>query len=330
MKNKKSKVFFIISSIFIAVLHLSCTLPIEIAVERKALFIGISDYITLPDPGPGSGRDLRYPDNDATDFADLLEGQKWTVNRNLINPEYGDLAPGQTIASKTVASKNAIRSEINSWFSDLDMNGIALIYFSGHGYEESRTAYLVAADYVAGSASAFISAAELSAWIIESIPSNITKNVIVIVDSCFSGGFVSSRESSDVIPQSYIPYGTNSSVSALAALGQFGDLLAANAAEKGLLAPIVISAAGSTELSYEDYPPESQYYLGYANGVFTEFLLEAAVYGDANRDGFVTCTEAYTYAARAIDKNWNRTIDSSAAFYPHISGGLRDLVLFTN
>ncbi|MFZ3109585.1 MAG: hypothetical protein WA234_02690, partial [Rectinemataceae bacterium] len=137
----------------------------------------------------------------------------------------------------------------------------------------------------------------------------------------YSGGFVSSRESSDVIPQSYIPYGTNLSVSALAALGQFGDLLAANAAEKGSLAPIVISAAGNSELSYETSA------LG--NGVFTYYLLEAATGGDTNHDGFVTCTEAYTYAAKAIDANWNRISSSSDAFYPHISGGLRDLVLFT-
>ena len=324
MKLKNAAFYLFILELLIAGVLLSCAQPSEIIVERKAIFIGISDYLYLPDPGPASGRDLRYPDDDAKDLANLLESQGWEVNRKLINPEYGDLAPGAVPARKAT-----IRAEIMSWFQDLEKNGIAMIYFSGHGTEESGITYLVAADYSAGSTSAFISATELSTWIIESIPANVTQNVIVIADSCYSGGFVSARESSDVISQSYTPYGTNSSVSTLAALGQFGDLLAANAAEKGVLAPIVISAAGSAELSYEDYSSDSQYYLGYANGVFTEFLLEAAVNGDANGDNLITCTEAYTYAAKAIDDKWNRTSGSSTAFYPHISGGLRDLVLFT-
>ncbi|MGB4585441.1 MAG: caspase family protein [Rectinemataceae bacterium] len=278
----------------------SCSPSIEITTDRRALIIGISDYANTID------QDLTYPENDAIDMDKLLLAQGWTTSR-------------MTDAQATLSN---IESEMSSFFADMDKNSTALVYYSGHG-TLSNDGYdgdpaLVPNDFDFTSWKPLITAADLSKMITDYIP---TKNVIVVADSCYSGGFVSSRESSDVIPQSYIPYGTNSSVSALAALGQFGDLLAANAAEKGSLAPIVISAAGNSELSYETSA------LG--NGVFTYYLLEAATGGDANHDGFVTCTEAYTYAAKAIDANWNRISSSSDAFYPHISGGLRDLVLFT-
>jgi hypothetical protein len=279
---------------------MSCSQSIEITSDRRALIIGISDYANT------ITQDLTYPKDDAIDMDNLLIAQGWTTSR----------------MTDAQATRSNIELEMSIFFAGMDKNSTALIFYSGHG-TLSNDGYdgdpaLVPNDFNFNTWTPLITAADLSKMITDYIP---TKNVIVIADSCYSGGFVSSRDSSDVIPQSYVPYGTNSSVSALAALGQFGDLLAANAAEKGILAPIVISAAGSTELSYETDILK--------NGVFTNYLLEAAINGDTNGDGFVTCTEAYTYAAKAIDDNWNRTSGSSAAFYPHISGGLRDLVLFT-
>ncbi|MFZ3110274.1 MAG: caspase family protein, partial [Rectinemataceae bacterium] len=262
----------------------SCSQSIEITTDRRALIIGISDYANT------IYQDLTYPEDDAIDMDKLLLAQGWTTSR-------------MTDAQATLSN---IESEMSSFFADIDKNSTALVYYSGHG-TLSNDGYdgdpaLVPNDFNFTTWKPLITAADLSKMITDYIP---TKNVIVIADSCYSGGFVSSRESSDVIPQSYVTYGTNSSVSALAALGQFGDLLAANAAEKGILAPIVISAAGSAELSWETGALQ--------NGVFTYYLLEAATGGDANHDGFVTCTEAYTYAAKAIDANWNRISSSSDA-----------------
>ena len=287
-------------STILLIFLVSCSQTIDITSDRRALIIGISDYQDLQID------DLTWPSSDANDMNILFKAQGWITS----------------MITDAQATRSNIESEMSAFFADMNKNSTALIYYSGHG-TLSNDGYsgdpaLVPNDFDFNTWTPLITAADLSNLISDNIA---TKNVIVIVDSCYSGGFVSSRESSDVIPQSYISYGTNSSVSALAALGQFGDLLAANAAEKGLLAPIVISAAGNSELSYETSA------LG--NGVFTNYLLEASTYGDANRDGFVTCTEAYTYAAKAIDRDWNRPNGSSVAFYPHISGGLRDLVLFT-
>ncbi len=287
-------------SVVLLLVLMSCSQTIDITSDRRALIIGISDYANT------TTNDLTYPKNDAEDMDKLLTAQGWTTKK-LIDAQ---------------ATRSNIKSEMSSHFAGMDKNSTALIFYSGHGTLSndgySGNPALVPNDFDFNTWTPLITATDLSKMIDDNIP---TKNVIVIADSCYSGGFVSVRDSSDVIPQSYVPYGTNSSVSALAALGQFGDLLAANAAERGILAPIVISAAGSTELSYETYALQ--------NGVFTNYLLEAATNGDTDRDGFVTCTEAYTYAAKAIDQYWNRTSVSSDAFYPHISGGLRDLVLFT-
>jgi uncharacterized caspase-like protein len=71
------------------------------------------------------------------------------------------------------------------------------------------------------------------------------------------------------------------------------------------------------------------------HGVFTYYLLDAAINGDTNRDGIVTTTEAYAYTEAKI-KAWYLGLSDAAiahfgysAFLPHISGGARDLVLFT-
>ena len=290
----------------------SCSQPTVVNPEKYALVIGISDYKNLPPPDPYIASDLTYPRKDAESLQTLLEKDPaWNVSSLF------DLA----------ATKSAILNTITTFFESIPdySNSIALVYFSGHGYSDSSTgvAYLVPTDFSnTATISQLISPAELSALITSYSP---TKNVIFISDSCYSGNFVASGDSIDSITSPYPSWGGNTvSVSSLAALGDFGTLLVKNAQASGALAPIAISASGDLESSYEVGT------LGTTtlnHGVFTYYLLESAANGDVNSDGYVTCTEAYTYAAKAIDKYWNN-IYSYYGFYPHISGGLRDLVLF--
>jgi uncharacterized caspase-like protein len=299
MNSRKMSIAIVTAFAILSLLFVSCA-PATLTAERYALVIGISDYIN------SDGvylKDLTYPRIDADSVADLLTAQGWTVEK----------------LTDTAATKTAIQATIDSFFRGIGGNATALIYYSGHGTDDSTSTYLVPSDYDPYDKSPLVSAEEMYAWIDGYI---VTRNVIFIADSCFSGGFVDASDSSDVIDSPYDPLSDHTvRVSAFSALSDFGALLAKNSEATGQLAPIAISAAGTDEFSWETEA------LG--NGIFTYFLVEAAAKGDANEDGYVTCTEAFTYAAKSIDAYWNSVQPRYDGFYPHISGGLRDLVLFS-
>ncbi len=294
----KSHILRIAALTALALLAASCALP-SVTTERRALVIGISDYI---DPTVAN---LTYPGQDALDVAAALEASGWTVDSTLVDH---------------AATKAAIQARIAGFFSGLPADGTALIYYSGHGTSLEGTAYLVPSDFNDASSvfSPLISPQELSGWITDSI---VTKNVIFIADSCNSGGFVAAGDSSDQINTPYDPASDPTIwITPLPTIAKFAELLSLNATATGSLDMITISASGAEELSWET--------AALHNGVFTHFLLQAATLGDRNKDGFVTCTEAYSYAARRVDSYWNDSEPSDNGFYPHITGGWRDLVLF--
>jgi hypothetical protein len=266
--------------------------------------IGISDYNAVSD--------LSYTDDDAREMADLLFSQGWDV-RLLLDSQ---------------ASKTGIRTAMADHFADIESGDTALVYYSGHGDAIGGVSYLAPWDTSWESSSnlnlnSLISPEEMSLWLFESVAAD---NLILIMDACNSGGFIPESESWDAIDAAYVQgLSPTTYANPLKALANFGELLEKNAAAAGLPAPLVLSAAGSAESSYED-DTHMGIELELKNGVFTYFLLEAAQRGDRNGDGYVTATEAYTYAARAIDRYWNSAGGSN--FYPHISGGLKDLVLF--
>jgi hypothetical protein len=303
-------------------LAVSCSLPGKLTGERYALLIGISQY-------PGLDNDLTYPVADAQDLGSELANQAWNT----------------LVLKDASATKEGIKSAIKSHFASIPKDGTALIYYAGHGTLSNlnaaayQTKYGTLSTYTGDIGEAVlvpydfdnsanwtggITSDELYSWIKELN----TENVIVILDSCFSGGLVKTSDAYDTIAAEFTVGPTNTSyVLPIVAIADFTDLLAKNAEKNQKLAPITISAAGSEESSYEDFPVNDPQYLGYGNGIFTYYLLESIKNGDSNGDGFVTCTEAYTYSARALNNTWNKKFPYSK-FYPHITGGLRDLVLF--
>ncbi|MDP2791854.1 MAG: caspase family protein [Rectinemataceae bacterium] len=323
MKNKAFSISYWLVILLLLLFLSSCSQSTNIISERRALLIGISEYASTIN-------NLDYPVIDAEEFQDELDKQFW----------------GTSLLKNDAATKQGIKAAIESHFKDIPKDGTALIYYSGHGtlsnlgaavYQDTYgtlstysgdigEAVLVPYDFDNSSKwTGGISSEELYSWISQLN----TENVIVILDSCFSGGFIESSDSYDTIAAEFATNQTNTSyVSSIAAYVNFSELILKNAEKNQKLSPITISASGSKESSFEDYPINDPRYLGYTNGIFTFFLLESITKGDSNNDGFVTCTEAYTYAARALNKIWNREVPS-AKYYPHISGGLRDLVLFT-
>jgi hypothetical protein len=143
---------------------------------------------------------------------------------------------------------------------------------------------------------------------------------VVILDACFSGGFIGNSLEADAIPPNYSEEGSN---------GLFGSLgnaiyLYANFQDYGSDIPpgeaLVIAASGEQDYAYETDD----------NGVMTGYLLESATLGDLNRDGYITVSESYFYIYRNINKYFNKLYGPSGdAFFPHVSGGPVDYVLFT-
>jgi len=324
---------------FLSALAVACSFG-EVTTSRHALVYGVSLYQSMYSEGGGyedlnsNGqydygepliKNLTYTDEDAISIAAMLGQSGWDDVRLRVKGS-------QEYTSGTPPTKAQLFADIGELASTLGPSDTVLVYFSGHGTDDNGDQYFI--PYLGVPDSKFtsvvvdyescIAPADLSAELAK-LPTN---KIIVILDFCFSGGFVTTDMELDAIPQSYSTYYNRSEQSAVSlAMSRFGELLVLNAASKGIRAPIVISAAGSEEESYEDWATTSPNYLGYSHGIFSYFLLQAKDKADINGDDYITTTEAYTYTATSIKSSWNTTMVWND-FMPHLSGGSRDLVLF--
>jgi hypothetical protein len=311
-----------LASILLAGALGSCTTG-SVSSSRHALVYGVSLYQTMYGEGQINTKNLTYTDDDAYSLAQTLAENGWDD----VRPSYKGSVGFTTSSPPT---RDQILSDIGS-LSSLSSGDTVLLYFSGHGTSVNGEFYLVPYLGVNDDASGAIvygnclSSSELD----EALSKLPTNKVIVILDSCYSGGFVDAGSAIDTAPQDYGPNDEGIEASPVAtAFANFGALLAANAISRGATPPIVISAAGSEELSYEKGSP-------YGHGLFTFFILKAVAEADANGDGYITTTEAYEHASAGVKSDWNayywneiNEIGSYADYLPRISGGARDLVLF--
>ena len=288
----------------------SCAQDLRITAPRHALVYGVKNY---QDP---SLPDLTYTIADATSIALALGQQGWAT----------------TLSTESQAKRASIAADIQNLATTIGTDATVLVYFSGHGglSNDGSTSLIAPWDFAFARNNGFIvykngiaqidesttiSAPELGTML-AALP---TKNVIVVFDSCNSGGFVATGSAVDASPQDYSSTPSYSAFST--AMSSFGNLLVANTTASGGKTPMVLSAAGSAESSYDGTSEM-------AHGVFTYYLLQAATNGDSDGDGFVTMTEAYSYTVSAMKAGWNSN-PANVAFLPHLSGGTRDLVLFS-
>lgn len=280
-----------------------------LGTTKYAVIVGINDYID------SNVNDLHYCVADAQSVSDTLTAAGWTVD--LITAESNE-------AVNQYATKAKIEAAIEATPSNADT---FLFYYSGHGSIDSDdNAYLIPSDFDGATYSTMISTTEFSSW----LASVTAKNKTIILDSCFSGGFIGSSDTIDSAydyTESHYPYYTYLQKSSAATMFfRFGDLLAQNAvaaSKDPSSAPLVISAAGWNAESQEDGYP-------YYHGIFTYYFLQAAqtgsngsfMNGDSDRDGVLSCLEAYHYAEKQLEAQSNEF-----GFVPHISGGLRDFAL---
>jgi len=232
------------------------------------LVVGVADY-------PGSGSDLRFTDDDAREIRDaLLRYGNW------------DEANIQLLID-SAATKPGIQAAIAQIGAVADADDVVLVFFSGHGTTGPDVAPLDEADSVDeytcpyGSAlPQYIRDDELSEWLGE-LP---TTNVVVIVDTCFSGGQV-------MIPGVTLKSlpGTPSGVV------QEGDGFTTDLTQR--ITPqdmddnagcVVLTAADEDELSYE--------FAFLRNGLFSFFAIAGLErYPDLDGNGELSAEELFVY-----------------------------------
>ena len=234
-------------------------------VNYYAVIAGVSDY-------PGTGNDLEYPDDDAIDIKNsLLMYENWEDDniQLLLDSE---------------ASKSGIQEAIETMGSMADSDDVCLFFFSGHGTngidiapideDDPYDEYICAHDEN-------IRDDELSVWL-GNLP---TTNVVVIVDTCFSGGQI---KIVDGFTPKVLP-GTTGVV-------QKGDGFASDITRRIGVQDmddnpgcVVLAACDDDELSFEFDLLE--------NGLFSYFVVKGLEKNvDGNENGELSAEETGKYA----------------------------------
>lgn len=232
----------------------------------RAVICGISDY-------EGTGNDLNFCDDDAQELYDLLlTGSNWEASnvQLLLNSQATEANIQAAIASMGAAS---VAGDVN------------LFFFSGHGgddmpdtdgdeggdgYDEYMCPYNLTTQEITDD--------ELSAWL-DALP---TDNIIVLLDTCFSGGHLKA-------PGGAVSKGYSRTGKDIRTVNGFVDDLRKRTPKdvNDLTSPYIATAADDDEYSIEDDPLQ--------NGLFAYYLLEALTNSDANADGWAAGEEAFDY-----------------------------------
>lgn len=226
--------------------------------EKWALLIGINKY---DDP---EIRPLKYS------VADVTE-----VYKVLVDPERGGfksdnvklLTDGTEEQPTSVNIMNYL-----GWLQDAAEDDIVLIYYSGHGYNDSKSSYLLSKNAKIGNLLGTAVPTELFNAATKRLK---TKTVITILDSCNSGGVSTASKGREDF-SNFFKDVENLKTEAM----------------------ITYASCKSNELSYEW--PEKQH------GVFTYYLAEGLRgEADGNKDGYIMFSEVADYVALNVAK-WAR------------------------
>jgi len=230
------------------------------------------------------------------------------------------------------ASKSEIAADISSQ-SDLGKEDTLYFYFSGHGLLDTEldTSYIVphftdSYTYAINNPEeVFIS----PDWLFSRLQATGAGTIIVILDICNSGGFVFDRSHEvDGLPENY----TDDWPSAFSL--SWERFFNQNGQDNPYPNIHVISAAGKDELSYESDSIQNGYYtyymlqsLGYDHE--DDLLNTSLITADGNKDGLVTLSELYSDSFARFEALYlNNPLLNPTPYYPHITGGSGDPILF--
>lgn len=323
-----------------------CTVNVDMP-QSYALIYGIAEY---SDTGIG---DLTYTDDDAEDMAALLGRKGYDVSLTRTDAE---------------ATLDQFEEDVATLAATLRPSDRLFVYLSGHGLGNGQTEEYSAAieqhlaelpsdgePYGQFAADEYFFFYGAMPWagddtIAEGVSDDELRGLlstipaqqkIVVIDGCHSGGFVGDGSFADTVPQDYQGTAAGAGLSDLGAaitLGLRGPVWSDDGGTGGADGSgaeaisdlpasqyFVLTAAGERDFSWETSVLE--------NGVFTEYFLESASGGDANNDGYITLSEAYLWASRRIEEEFNDVVVSVTGqendrFMPRLSGSTADVVLF--
>lgn len=300
-----------------------------------AIVYGVSEYTSISDLG--------QPAADADAMAAMLEESGYTI-----------ISGGpRTNAEATWAN---VQADFAAAAANAPADSRFLFYFAGHGFgdgmdyqydtppfSEEWAEHLAseeAGDEPAGAGSypefLFLHTADpfndvplaLEESISDDELAELVRSVrsrqrVVIIDACHSGGFAGSGTTVDTVPRAYDGFEDGAQlVDALNAMTLYLDYGTDDPADLDEDDAVVIAAAGEQDFSYEGS------YWGFPNGVFTHFFLQAREAADHDFDGYVSTTEAYAHAVAAIRAVANEDLVGQEKFIPRVTGGPVDYILF--
>jgi hypothetical protein len=267
----------------------------------RACCVGVGDYIYFPDIYGNT--DLPGPPYDANRIY-------YTLDKCRFGPSNAPFSEIWYITDWS-ATKSAILQGITNVFSEADYNDISYFYFSGHGIWENNTSYLcpTEASYYAPM-STYISIDEL-----ENALSVILGTKIVILDSCYSGGFIGKGKEEIIVSREELESFNDEVINAFSQAQPKG-LLATNQYKVLTACHYHQQCMGLAPTTPGDFDPF---------GVFTMALCESCGYSgsypaDTNLDNIVSLQEAYLYVKSYIQDLSNTypylNIDQDVQVYP--------------
>jgi hypothetical protein len=184
MQVKYSSSFALFLTWFCILFTLCCHYADNATAAKKALLVGVGDYQNMPAVATNSGEylDLKGPENDVRALKETLISQYGFMESDI----------------KTLLDSQATRANINKAFTDWLVNetqegDLALFYFSGHGatindengdesdgFDEALLPYDI--DLTKGAP--MIIDDEFGEW----LRKLDNRKVVVLMDSCYSGG----------------------------------------------------------------------------------------------------------------------------------------------
>lgn len=315
---------------------LSCAMPSPYVGHRYALVYGISKYISSY--ADGSFPNLTFPAADAISLGSMFSQKGFDevrVRTVDYSGNYSYTLNGSLLdsASTGAPTKANILADLADFSGILGPTDTLVFYYSGHGTQDSQAIneYIIPLGALAPNGmggitidySSMINQTELA----DALAAISTPRKVIILDSCFSGGFIDNGLEVDLTPPAY--HGTAdfslSPATIAQAIANYNNFSASGG---DAISPygnaVVLAAAGANEESWEDFtfPDGTQL----QHGVMTYFLLQIPQQGDLNKDGVVTVMEAFSLVKAGIDTKWNDA--GGPLFEPHVSGGPVDFVLF--
>jgi hypothetical protein len=315
----------------IGITLVSCSLDPPITGHRYALVYGVARYLTNFEPGVYPN--LSLPGNDAESVSGMLAGVGYDeVRSRIVDDEGVFLLDGNAGAQADAPTKENLDADLLHFAGETGPDDLFVFYYSGHGSRDRGNTttlheWIDLYGTVVPSGTTFAynwSAALYETELADMLSQLPTARKVVVLDSCYSGGFNEDGLEVDLTPPNIFADPTLFIISPEVILKAISNYAGFQTSSPGGISPYgnatVLAAAGSEEPSWE--------YSLFDHGVMTYYFLQAPQKADLNSDGAVTVLEAFSLVKAGIDVNWNTTVGPENTFEPHVSGGPVDFVLF--